>query len=168
MDCSPSGSSGKFPELPWKFPHKNTGVGSHSFLQGIFPTEGSNLCLLHWQAGSLLSEPPGKQGCYHFTDSCHAGSSLSFRLDLAEEQKDPERWWPWDLSGQGDPVKGWKSVDLGPMGSPNLIFLLSGLVTGLNIIYWGRGTITERKLESVLKRGFGSWEGWKVPSENHG
>ena len=36
----------------------------------------------------------GSRGCYHFTDSCHAGSSLSFRLDLAEEQKDPERWWP--------------------------------------------------------------------------
>ena len=33
-----------------------TGVGSYSLLQGIFPTQGSNLCLrclLHWQAGSL-------------------------------------------------------------------------------------------------------------------
>ena len=28
-------------------PGKNTGVGSHSLLQGIFPTQGSNLCLLH-------------------------------------------------------------------------------------------------------------------------
>ena len=26
---------------------KNTGVDSHSLLQGIFPTQGSNLCLLH-------------------------------------------------------------------------------------------------------------------------
>ena len=25
----------------------NTGVGSHSLLQGIFPTQGSNLDLLH-------------------------------------------------------------------------------------------------------------------------
>ena len=28
---------------PWDFPGKNTGVGCHSLLQGIFPTQGSNL-----------------------------------------------------------------------------------------------------------------------------
>ena len=27
---------------PWNSPGQNTGVGSHSFLQGIFPTRGSN------------------------------------------------------------------------------------------------------------------------------
>ena len=27
---------------PWNSPGKNTGVGCHSFLQGIFPTQGSN------------------------------------------------------------------------------------------------------------------------------
>ena len=32
---------------PWDFPGKNTGVGCHFLLQGIFPTEGSNLGLLH-------------------------------------------------------------------------------------------------------------------------
>ena len=31
----------------WDFPGKNTGVGCHFFLQGIFPTQGSNLGLLH-------------------------------------------------------------------------------------------------------------------------
>ena len=30
-----------------------TGVGCHFLLQGIFPTQGSNPCLLHWQADSL-------------------------------------------------------------------------------------------------------------------
>ena len=38
---------------PWDFPGKNTGVGCHFFLQGIFPDQGSNLCLLcltYWQA----------------------------------------------------------------------------------------------------------------------
>ena len=39
---------------------KNTGVGSHSLLQGIFPTQGSNPSLLHLQADSLPSEPPQK------------------------------------------------------------------------------------------------------------
>ena len=32
---------------PWASPGKNTGVGSHSLLQGIFPTQGSNPGLLH-------------------------------------------------------------------------------------------------------------------------
>ena len=32
---------------PWNSPGQNTGVGSHSLLQGIFPTQGSNPCLPH-------------------------------------------------------------------------------------------------------------------------
>ena len=32
---------------PWDFPGKNTGVGWHFLLQGILPTQGSNLSLLH-------------------------------------------------------------------------------------------------------------------------
>ena len=39
---------------------KNTGVGCHFLLQGIFPTQGSNLRLLHWEADSLPLAPPGK------------------------------------------------------------------------------------------------------------
>ena len=35
------------------FPRKNTGVGYHFLLQGIFLTQGSNPRLLHWQADSL-------------------------------------------------------------------------------------------------------------------
>ena len=33
-------------------PGKNTGVGCHFLLQGIFPTQRSNPHLLHWQADS--------------------------------------------------------------------------------------------------------------------
>ena len=33
----------------WNSPGKNIGVGSHSLLQGIFPTQGSNLGLLHYR-----------------------------------------------------------------------------------------------------------------------
>ena len=43
MDCSPPDSSS-----PWDLPGKNAGVGCHFLLQGIFPTQGSNLHLLHW------------------------------------------------------------------------------------------------------------------------
>ena len=45
---------------PWDFPGKNTGVGCHFLLQRIFPTQGSNpclLCLLHWQVDSLPLVP---------------------------------------------------------------------------------------------------------------
>ena len=40
---------------------KNTGVGCHFILQGIFPPQGLNPCLLHllhWQADSLPLLPP--------------------------------------------------------------------------------------------------------------
>ena len=45
---------------PWDSPGRNTGVGSPSLFQGIFPTQGSNLGLLHCKVDCLLSEPPGK------------------------------------------------------------------------------------------------------------
>ena len=44
---------------PWGSPGKDTGVGCHALLQGIFLTQGSNpslLCLLH----SLSPAPAGK------------------------------------------------------------------------------------------------------------
>ena len=39
---------------PWDSLGKNTGVGCHALLQGIFPTQGLNPRLLHWQVDSLL------------------------------------------------------------------------------------------------------------------
>ena len=33
----------------WNSPGKNAGVGSHSLLQGIFPTQGLNQGLLHYR-----------------------------------------------------------------------------------------------------------------------
>ena len=49
---------------PWNFPGKNTGVGCHFLLLGIFPEMNPCLlCLLHWQTGSLplchLGSPNG-------------------------------------------------------------------------------------------------------------
>ena len=46
----------------WDSPVKNTRMGCHVLLQGIFLTQGSNqhlLCLLHWQVGSLPLVPLG-------------------------------------------------------------------------------------------------------------
>ena len=56
MDCSPLGSS-----VHGDSPGKNTGVGCHFLLQGIFLTQGLNLGLLHFRWIFFLpSEPPGK------------------------------------------------------------------------------------------------------------
>ena len=54
---------------PGDFPGKDTGVGCHALLQGIFLTQGLKLHLfhlLHWQAVSLPLAPPGKP---HFPES---------------------------------------------------------------------------------------------------
>ena len=78
MDCSlvrllcPCGSPGK-----------NTGVGCHSLLQGIFPAQGSNLSLLHLQADSLVSELAGKPSClssflFNFRMEKSAGRSCTW------------------------------------------------------------------------------------------
>ena len=64
---------------PRHSPDKNTGVGCHDLLQGIFPTRGSGpsfLHLLHWQAGSLPLTPPGKpQTCVYIYICCLVAES---------------------------------------------------------------------------------------------
>ena len=44
----------------WDSPGRNTGVGCHALLQGVFPTQGSIPGLPALQVDSLPSEPPGK------------------------------------------------------------------------------------------------------------
>ena len=62
---------------PWDFPDKNTRVGCHYLLQGIFPTQGFNTPLLHWQVDSL---PPSHQGspCY----TLHSVEYISLSIDV--------------------------------------------------------------------------------------
>ena len=58
IDHSPPGSS-----VHGMLQARILGVGCHALLQGIFPTQGSNLRLLrllHRQVGSLPLVPPGK------------------------------------------------------------------------------------------------------------
>ena len=55
------------------FSSKNTGVGCHFLLQGIFPAQVSNPCLLsllNWQADSLPTEPSGKPQLSQRTQHC--------------------------------------------------------------------------------------------------
>ena len=68
--CDPMGCSLPGYSVHGIFPGKNTGAGCHFLLQGLFPTQGMNsclLCLLHWQEDSLPLSHPGNpyQGCIH-------------------------------------------------------------------------------------------------------
>ena len=69
---------------PWNFSGKNIGVGCHFLLQGMFPTQGSNLHLLHllhWQAGSPPLAPPRKPSINYTISLCvHIPSLLHKRL----------------------------------------------------------------------------------------
>ena len=61
--CDPMDWSSPGPYVHGILQTKNPGMNSHSLLQGIFPTQGLNpclLCLLPWQEGSLPLVPPRK------------------------------------------------------------------------------------------------------------
>ena len=54
IDCSPLGFSVPMDrKKTYSSLGKNTGVGCHFLLQGLFLTQRLNPCLLHWQADSL-------------------------------------------------------------------------------------------------------------------
>ena len=59
LECSPPGSF-----FTQDFPAKNTGLGCHFLFQGIFLTQGWNLCLLcllYWQVDFLLLSDEGRE-----------------------------------------------------------------------------------------------------------
>ena len=72
---------------------KSTGVGCHALLQGTFPTQGLNprlLCLLHWQAGSLLLAPLGQ--LYHTGKCLHLQALFFIGLkQLVEKRKQRQK-----------------------------------------------------------------------------
>ena len=94
---------------PWNFPGKNTGVGYHFFLQGIFQIQESNsslLHLLHWQANFFTAESPGKSAwtglissnmepwwtSYHQATTCPEGQPWLVRLLSTNSAC---TWWAW-------------------------------------------------------------------------
>ena len=79
MDCRPLGSS-----VHWDSPGKNTGVGCHPLLQGIFPTQGIKPGSLALQANSLPSEPPGKPVSMYSLVYCTRGKA-HFLYDIGKQ-----------------------------------------------------------------------------------
>ena len=74
---------------PWDFPGKNTGMGCHSLLRGIFPTPGLKPCLPHWQEGSLPLSHQGSPSVSLISESsfisrfCFAGAYFRFFSNLS-------------------------------------------------------------------------------------
>ena len=93
---------------PWNSPGQNTGVGSLSLLQGIFPNP-MELRFPTLQADSLSAEPPGKP------KNTGVGSlSLLQRIFLTQELNWGLlhcRWILYQLSHQGSPYM-WLSKSL--------------------------------------------------------
>ena len=120
MDCSPPGSS-----VHGASPGKNTGVGCHSLLQGVFPHPGIEPGSPAVQVDSLPSEPPGKPS---YPSQAHRlapapekpglgaleGQSLSLqKRERCERRKLPTPP-PGNLSEQG--LHGWETEPSLPSG----------------------------------------------------
>ena len=61
--------SGALPSAPGKLPQQTFLFFFNHALEHVgsyFPDQGLNLCLLHWEYGTLISGPPGKAPSKHF------------------------------------------------------------------------------------------------------
>ena len=106
---------------PCNFPGKNTGVGGHSLLQGIFPTQGSNLHLLHCRQILYHSEPPGKP------DMINGGSEGSEQTHYESQMGPPSE--PQRPREQGSTVTCPRSHDgLGTLLFSLFFFLLLSII----------------------------------------
>ena len=85
----------------WDFPGKDTGVGCHFLLQGIFLTQRSNphfLCLLHWRADSFSLS--------------HLGSPFAICINIKSCLKIPQ-YYMLIISQESQGGKGTLSTDVG-------------------------------------------------------
>ena len=75
---------------------------------GIFPDQGSDPCLLHWQADSLHTEPPGKPSlCFQVTNTlCMPAKLLQLYLSLCNptDCSSPGSSCLWDSPGKNTGV----------------------------------------------------------------
>ena len=92
--CDPHGLQPARLLCPWDFPSKNTGVGCHLLLKGIFPTQGSNSGLLHY-----------RQILYHLSYQCGQKvkvkeSEVVQSCPTVCDPMDTRLLHPWDFSRQ--------------------------------------------------------------------
>ena len=82
----------------WNSPGQNTGVGSLSFLQGIFPSQGSNQSLLHLrQIFYQLSSQGSPKQLYHLANSVIVSLNGRTRCQNRSAWQSPIRSIPLNL-----------------------------------------------------------------------
>ena len=83
-------------------------LSCHALLQGIFPTQGSNPCLLrllHWQAGSLTLVPPGKPLSGQLSVRSVKSIDHHWAVLLTwphSPENQPALWWCIDYRGRSE------------------------------------------------------------------
>ena len=87
----------------WNSPGKNTGVGCHSHLQGIFPTQGSNPHLLHYRQ---ILYHLSHQGSQSFNRSTEILGEISILVIL----KSSRTLWTYWLSRLGNSESPFSSI----------------------------------------------------------
>ena len=91
--------------LPMGFPRQEYVVGCHFLLQRIFPTQGSNPSLLHWQADSLSLSQQGSHKEYETCVLKNSFASLllavSFLNKWAPKQLDEQNCGDISVTGLG-------------------------------------------------------------------
>ena len=107
---------------PWDFSGKNTGVGWHSLLQGIFPTQGSNPGLLHCRRILNLLRHQGSP--YDEKVELNIGSLHFLLRATVRGLEQPWNCDKWPLTSQQE---GWSSRPVNreawtasPSGEPTL------------------------------------------------
>ena len=83
---------------PWDFPGKNTGMGCHFHLQGIFLSQGTNQCLLHCRWILYLLSHQGSLQAYTFV-KIRTSLKHNWLRPLSFSSNFSSCWilgqWPW-------------------------------------------------------------------------
>ena len=100
---------------PWDFPGKSNGVGCHFLLQGIFPTQRSNLGLLHCrqtlyplshQGSPLRRENPQELLAVTVgAGGAGGGLQVSGIMEQPLEMENTDREQIWEAGGGGIKLK---------------------------------------------------------------
>ena len=154
----------------WNSPGKNTGVGSHCFLQGNLSDPGIEPRSPALQADSLPSEPPGKPFCMFVKGKCLI-PSLSLALDSLHTTSPASSWrssafWPGNgnymtqnslrrrqcsLLAQEHGVSVWaQRVGAGPPNSVSRRPLTAPACAWSRTLGWDGGDAVEEVREEVL------------------
>ena len=95
--------------IPWNSPGQNTGVGSLSLLQGIFPTQGSNTGLRHCRCILYQLSHNGNQNCQWLLRVYGVNAAIFINNSLSDNWNIKNSWLICPKE-QAWGIQLWKSV----------------------------------------------------------